>query len=313
MPAVSVIVPSFNHAPFLERRLRSIEAQTYRDFEVLVLDDASTDDSPGLLDRYARTGLRVDYRTSNSGSPFRQWNRGVGLTTAPLVWIAESDDEADPRLLETLVDRLDRSDRCGLAYCQSLCIDADGRIHGTAAQWTADLDPGRWNADYVNSGRDECARLLAVTNTIPNASAVVFRREVFARAGGAPDDMRLAGDWMTWLRMLLVSDITYTAEPLNRHRSHPETVRARLDGQAGWWRESLAVWRCAQAHLDLPDETTTRIVDIVREVIARLLPRAVAHPGLLRDLYALGSDLHPRFGRSLARLLADRARRRLAR
>ncbi len=309
MPAVSVIVPNYNHAPFLERRLRSILDQTYRDIEVVVLDDASTDGSARVLERFAgRAGVRIEYGHENSGSPFAQWNKGLDRTSGALVWIAESDDDADPRFLETLVARLDGAPRCGLAFAQSHCIDASGHVHGTAAQWTDSIDSTHWRADYVNAGPDECARLLAVTNTIPNASAVVFRRDVYERIGRAPEDMRLAGDWMTWFRMLMVSDVAFVAEPLNRHRTHAATVRAAYDGDPRWWRETLAVWQFAHAHIDLPEATQTRIIDILREVLVRLLPHVATatHRRVAADLYAFGCELDPNLPRSAARLLATR-------
>lgn len=312
MPAVSVIVPNYNHARYLERRMRSILDQTYSDFDVLVLDDASTDDSLAILEPFAALPhVRVERCRTNSGSPFVQWNRGIDLTSGPLVWIAESDDEADPRLLERLVSRLCAHERCGLAFTQSTCIDGEGRAHGTMTRWTDHVDDTHWRADYVNAGRDECAGMLAVANTIPSASAVVFRRDVFERAGRAPETMRIAGDWMTWLRMLLVSDVAFVAEPLNSHRTHEGTVRAALADDPQWWRETLAVWRFAHAQLTLPAGTRTRIVDILREVLARLLPRFVRHRDVITDLYAFGCELDPELPRSLLRLLGTRGLQRL--
>lgn len=308
MPAVSVIVPSYNHARFLGRRLRSVLDQTFRDIEVLVIDDASTDGSWQVLQPFTSDPrVRLERGHVNSGSPFAQWNAGVSRTTAPLVWIAESDDDADPRLLDALVSRLDAHPACGLAFAQSLCIDAEDHEHGTMAQWTDSVDRSHWLTDYVNSGQQECAHYLAISNTIPNASAVVFRRRVFERAGGAPAQMRVAGDWMTWLSMLLVSDVAFVAEPLNRHRSHETTVRASLATDPRWWQEALEVWRFALTRLDLPAATRTRIVDIVREVVVRLLTGRPSHLRVVRGLFGLGCRLDPNFPRSLARLVATRS------
>ncbi|MEZ5284678.1 MAG: glycosyltransferase family 2 protein [Vicinamibacterales bacterium] len=311
MPAVSVIVPSYNHARFLERRLHSILAQTLQDIEVLVLDDASTDGTGAILDVFAsRPRVRIARSVRNSGSPFHQWNAGVARTSAPLVWIAESDDDAGPRLLQALVSRLDRNPACGLAFTQSTSVDADGGEHGSLTRWTDSVDTAHWRADYVNAGRDECARYLAVANTIPSASAVVFRRDVYERAGRAPESMRLAGDWMTWLRMLLISDVAFVAEPLNRHRTHAGTVRSSLARSARWYEESLAVWRLAHAELPLPPETTRKIVDIVRDVIVRLAKRPVANRRIIRDLFAFGRELDPGLPASMVRMVGERMLRR---
>ena len=103
MPTVSVIVPNYNHARFLPQRIESILRQTYQDFELILLDDCSTDDSRAVLSQYAsEPRVRIQFNEVNSGSTFRQWNKGVRLARGKYVWIAESDDYADERLLERL-------------------------------------------------------------------------------------------------------------------------------------------------------------------------------------------------------------------
>src|SRR5262249_50040947 len=99
-PKVSVIVPSYNHGPYLAERLESVLAQTYSDLELLILDDASTDDSHQILRRYYnKPRVQVLVNSANSGSAFSQWNQGISLTRGEYVWIAESDDSSDPHFL----------------------------------------------------------------------------------------------------------------------------------------------------------------------------------------------------------------------
>lgn len=225
-PAVSVIVPNYNHARYLPRRLDSILAQTFTNFEVIVLDDCSTDNSREVIRPYLRDArVRFHPNQSNSGSPFIQWNRGVALARGELVWIAESDDCASPELLATVVPLLAGHPNVGLAYCQSWRMDSDGELAGTLEDWTDDLDPKRWAKSFVNQGRDECGNYLLWKNTVPNASAVVFRKRVYRQAGGAPVEMRLCGDWLAWVRLLLQSDVAFTPERLNYFRKHTASVR----------------------------------------------------------------------------------------
>src|SRR5256884_5552042 len=123
-PKVSVIVPNYNHAPYLRERLESILTQTYKDFELLILDDGSTDDSYQIIARYERRArVRVLVNSTNSGSAFSQWNRGISLARGEYVWIAESDDSADPHFLEMLIPVLDETPSLGIAYCQSHLIN----------------------------------------------------------------------------------------------------------------------------------------------------------------------------------------------
>ena len=125
MPKVSVIVPNYNHEPFLPRRLDSIYGQTYKNIEVILLDDCSSDQSRSLLDQYAATHPEITrklYNDENSGSAFRQWAKGIKAATGDLVWIAESDDFCDEHFLEVLV-RCFEDEAVLLAYAKSTFVD----------------------------------------------------------------------------------------------------------------------------------------------------------------------------------------------
>jgi glycosyltransferase involved in cell wall biosynthesis len=224
---VSVIVPNYNHARFLAQRLDTVFAQTFRDFEVIALDDCSSDDSRQVLQDYAaKAPMKLVFNEANSGSPFIQWQRGAIAATGKYIWIAESDDYAAPTLLERLVPILESSPEVGLVYCQSNHVSAEGEIKGSCEVWNQAIHPTRWSADYKNSGVDELARYLIVHNTIPNASAVLCRRAVFLDAVRGAVTRRLTGDWWTWSHMLLQSDIAFVADPLNFFRMHGHSVRA---------------------------------------------------------------------------------------
>lgn len=259
MPRVSVVVPNYNHARFLERRLRSILGQTFQDFELIYLDDASSDASEEIVARFASDPrMRCIRNRVNGGSPFKQWNRGVYEAMGEYVWIAESDDAADERLLATLVDRLDQNPNVGLAYCQSWRVDEQEKHLGSSIELLADMDSERWRCDFVADGRAECARYLLLKNTIPNASAVVFRRSTYLEMGGADEGMRLCGDWLAWVEILLRSDLAFVAEPLNFHRTHAAALRNTTELE----RSATEGWRVSQRILDevRPDPDALRQV-----------------------------------------------------
>jgi glycosyltransferase involved in cell wall biosynthesis len=233
MPKVTVVTPNYNHARYLPKRLDSILNQTFQDFELIILDDASTDNSREVIESYEKDPrVRTIYNAENKGNTFKQWNLGHSHARGEYIWFAESDDYADPLLLETLVDRLDRHPNVGLAFCQSWAVDEDGN---TLSSWFEvsklqyqSSHCSHWLTDYVNSGHDECTDYLFLHNSIPNASAVLLRREVLERAGGVAHDMLLTGDWMTYVNVLLISDIAFVSAPLNYFRQHVGTVRSRL-------------------------------------------------------------------------------------
>jgi glycosyltransferase involved in cell wall biosynthesis len=244
MPKVSVIVPNYNHARFLRQRVDSILAQTFQDFELILLDDCSTDDSRAILSSYASDSrVRTEFNDTNSGSPFKQWNKGVRLAQAPYVWIAESDDYADPRLLERLVPILDSDPNIAYAYCRSWCVSAAGELDQYADFYLSTIDPHRWTADYCADGVDECRNYFAWLTPVANASAVVFRRFLYERVGGADESLRLTGDWKLWASIALTGQVAYRAEPLNYFRCHSASVRNKTAEGSRDVLEYLAVAR----------------------------------------------------------------------
>jgi glycosyltransferase involved in cell wall biosynthesis len=301
-PKVSVVVPSYNHARHLPRRLESILAQTHGDFELLFLDDASPDGTREIFARYAGDPrIRAVFNESNGGSVFRQWNRGLRMAAGDYVWIAESDDYSDPGFLAEMVGRLDRHPGVGVACCQSRVVDADDRELGLSSAWYDGLDPVRWKADFVASGPDECRNHLVRQNTIPNASGAVFRRALALEAGGAPEHLRLAGDWWFWTELLSRADLAYAAAPLNFYRKHPATVSAASERESVDVEESYLVARhVASRHAVAPS-----VLEAARARFAGQWFRASLARGGLgwrrhRALYRVARPFDPRVLRRLA-------------
>jgi len=250
-PKVSVIIPNYNHERYLSQRIESVLAQTVRDIEIIILDDASTDNSMSVIDRYATdTRVRVIPCAVNSGNPFIQWNRGVHEARGEYVWIAESDDYADPRLLETLVARLEARPTAVLAYCDSYRVNAEGVVVEVYKDYYRQIDPMHWTSDFQAVGRDEILNYLLRKNTIPNASAVLIRKSSYEKAGGAITELRLCGDWLMWIKMLLLGDLVYVSEPLNYFRCHGGNVRSST-GDFTLHKEHYIVLKYVVEHLGL--------------------------------------------------------------
>jgi glycosyltransferase involved in cell wall biosynthesis len=241
---VSVIVPNYNHAPYLEERLRSIFDQTHPPHEVIFLDDASTDESVAVARRLSSESplpVRFVLNESNSGSTFRQWLKGIDLAGGDLVWIAESDDTCRPELLERLVSAF-VDPEVTLAYCQSAMIGHDGQQY--AADYlsdTEDLSPVRWRYPYCVSGDEDVELALSQRNTIPNASAVVFRRPDAIEERDELATLRLAGDWLFYAMRVRRGKIAYIPESLNGHRHHGRTVRSGFERTVALFEEQLRV------------------------------------------------------------------------
>ena len=117
------------------------------------------------------------------------------------------------------------------------------RQEGFADFYLTHLDVSRWTTDYFADGRDECRDYLIYQNTVPNASGVVFRREVYERVGGADESLRLCGDWKLWAAMALTGRMAYLGVPLNYFRFHEASVRSKSKYEGRDVAEPLRVIR----------------------------------------------------------------------
>jgi hypothetical protein len=251
-PTVSAIVPNYNHARYLDERIGSILNQRVPPAEVIVLDDSSTDDSLAVLDRWKRVSplpFTIVRNNQASGSTFRQWARGLELAAGALVWFAESDDASSPDFLERLIPYF-ADDQLSFAYTES-------RVVGAESEWLADsyrfytdsISPTKWVSAYVEEGRCEIDQALCIKNTIPNASAVLFRRSVLARHIQSATAFRYCGDWWAYLCCLKDGRIAYHPEALNIHRRRAGSVTAMGETGVAMLEEALriksALWRSA--------------------------------------------------------------------
>lgn len=224
-PKVSVIVPNYNHASFLHKRMDTVLQQTYTNIEIIILDDCSNDSSIEVLEHY-KSDPRVSHfivNEINGGSPFRQWRKGVDLAKGRYIWIAESDDYADPHLLERLVPILEERSDVGIAYVDSFEVDEHGEKITISELDSKSIAQGQ--SSFFMEGQKAITQLMFDRNAIPNASAVVFRREVFDSIPMSYLEMKVIGDWLIWIEMLKRSNLYFCAEKLNYFRYHPSVTR----------------------------------------------------------------------------------------
>ncbi len=225
MPEVSVIIPNYNHASFLIERIESVLRQTYTDFELIILDDASTDNSHTIIETYSTHPKvsHIAYNETNSGSPFRQWRKGVELAKGDWVWIAESDDYAHADfLLETMAKAV-KCKKVALVYCDSFIIDnstTDQKQSKYANQKNIEFNTTKWLHSYSNTGEQEINESLKWQCVINNVSAVLFNRTRLLKEIPNVIEYRYHGDWLIYIRMAINGKIAYIPQPLNSYREH---------------------------------------------------------------------------------------------
>lgn len=260
-PRVSVVIPNYNYRPFLPERIKTIASQTAPVYEVIVLDDASTDGSRQWLEEELAQLIpdaQVVFNTQNSGSVFEQWRRGVELARGDYVWIAEADDLVEPEFLAEALSGFSDA-RVVLSYTESKQIDERGRVLAEDyADYVADISTTRWRHAYVAEGEEEIRTCLAVKNSIPNVSAVLFRREVLAEVLRTSIEEvkrhRVAGDWVTYVEVLRHGRIAYSPRALNRHRRHSTGLTISGFGR-GQLQEILSVQQRVREQFSPEPET----------------------------------------------------------
>ncbi|WP_423678923.1 MULTISPECIES: glycoside hydrolase family 99-like domain-containing protein [unclassified Undibacterium] len=233
-PRVSVVVPNYNYAHYLAQRLETVCTQSFPIYELIILDDNSSDDSEEVVQSYMRE-CPVDctfvVNPENSGSVFLQWKKGVDLARGDLIWIAEADDLADKKFLEALIPAFfDPS--VVLAFTQSKQIDEHGNLVAeNYLDYTKDISDD-WSRSYCRDGAEEIAKAMSIKNTIPNVSGVLFKhqtlKKVFDEMGDNLTQYKIAGDWLIYIRVLLEGKIYFNQHPLNLHRRHTNSATNTL-------------------------------------------------------------------------------------
>lgn len=265
-PTVSVVIPNFNYLRFLPSRIESVLSQTFTDFELILLDDASTDGSAEYLrgfDGHPKVS-RVIINDVNTGSPFRQWARGVDAARGRYVWIAEADDLAEPTFLERTVGLMEAHPQMTLAMTMSELIDAEGKPG--CRKYFEDFDPD--GASVVYDGREVVAQRMFHNNSCYNASMVLFSREAWQRL---PDreflEMRYCGDWRLWSQLMLMGQVGLVRSRLNSFRFHGHSVtdEGAANGRCGFEGHMVQLYLTSQPGVFHGDQRMMTLYRIWRD------------------------------------------------
>ena len=227
-PLISIIIPNYNHSKYLEQRLESVFNQTYSNFEVILLDDCSTDASREILSRFIKNAkvTHCVFNTKNTGNTFKQWAKGIALAKGDFIWIAESDDFAAPTFIERMIQPLIEDEEVVLSYCQSNRVNELGVITGNWKSHTDNLSIDFFQNDFVINGNQFIENYLIYKNVIPNASALLIRKSTIEALGGfeIPNELRYCGDWLLYFKLALHHKVGFVADSLNNFRYHSESV-----------------------------------------------------------------------------------------
>jgi glycosyltransferase involved in cell wall biosynthesis len=218
MPKVTVILPNYNHQDYIEERIESILNQDFDDFELIILDDASTDKSPEKIRKFLNDTRVKEFvvNDQNSGSTFIQWEKGLQKAQGEYIWIAESDDVADKRFLSELIAILDNHPKIGVAFCPSTWIDEQSiKILEPDHEVNEDL----WQGNYLIQND------FLAGNLIYNASSAVFRKNLVNKISFSQiNEFKYTGDWLFWVQLVRDVQVKRIGKRLNYFRRHANNV-----------------------------------------------------------------------------------------
>jgi glycosyltransferase involved in cell wall biosynthesis len=225
-PRVSVVIPTFNRAARIVEAVESIRAQSYRDFEIIVVDDGSTDETPRIVPDRFGFDPRVRYARRANGGPAAARNDGIRQARGDLIAFLDSDDLWDPEKLRIQVEQLDRNPEAGLSFCDAL---TEGGRPGAGTRFQSKRFRG-----------DTSMRGIVEWNFPMCTPSVVVRRTVLDAVGTFDESFACNEDWDLWIRIVARYPVVYVDRPLMTIRRGADNLsRTRVLEK---WRSGLRLW-----------------------------------------------------------------------
>lgn len=211
-PRVTVLMAVYNGAAYLRQAIDSIVAQTFHDFEFLIINDGSTDDSRAILESYDDPRIRILDNHENIGLT-RSLNRGLAAARGELIARQDADDVSHPNRIEKQVAFMDAHLHIALLGTQARYITEQGKRRFSRMWWKATTPAG--------------IRFQLLFDSPFFHTAVVFRRRiVLQRLGGYDETFATSQDFDLWSRLLASFHATNLRDILVDHRSHPGAASA---------------------------------------------------------------------------------------
>ena len=226
-PKISIIFTSYNHHQFLSRAIDSILNQTYQDFELIIIDDESTDGSQELIKQYEIDNrVKIHLLEKNTGSYVKASNLGVKYSIGEYILFAQCDDYAEIKQLEKLISTIEHYPNCGVVWSSSNLVDGNSEfISNDILDRTSAFRSAIFSNKFIS--RERLIKLLSNSCIIPNLSAALVKKEFYLKVGGLNENYKVVSDWKFWIDLAFCTNFYYIEEPLNNFRQHNNTIRSK--------------------------------------------------------------------------------------
>lgn len=216
MPKVSICIPSYNYGAFIGKTIQSVLDQTYQDFEVIVVDDCSTDNSEEVVKSFKDPRIRFFRNEKNLGM-VPNTNKALKLAKGEFIGILHPDDYYDPKMIETALKMFDENPEIGFTYSSHVVVDENDRI-------ITKVKVCHRNKSFKSK---EEFKKLALRNIAP-PSSVMVRGKCYEDVGMFDEEFPYPSDWNMWLRISLKYDSACLSDYLCYYRMHKRNVSISL-------------------------------------------------------------------------------------
>eukprot|EP00163_Fabomonas_tropica_P004942 TRINITY_DN14413_c0_g4_i1.p2 TRINITY_DN14413_c0_g4~~TRINITY_DN14413_c0_g4_i1.p2 ORF type:complete len:326 (-),score=26.71 TRINITY_DN14413_c0_g4_i1:158-1135(-) len=229
MPKASIIIPAFNAEAYIRETIESILSQSYTDYEVIVVDDGSTDRTADVVKSFSDDRIRY-FHQHNSGKPSVPRNYAIRQSRGDYIFVFDSDDIMLPGKLERTVNVLDEAPSAGLAFTDFACIDEAGSVINESflannrTLHNLPKTPAPHGALLIDQ---EVALKGLVKSNFPGTSGVALRREITEKVGHFNESVKNADDAIMWQAVASQYDFAFIPEVFHHYRIRSGSISLR--------------------------------------------------------------------------------------
>lgn len=246
MPEVSVVIPTYNSAQFLGEALQSVSDQTFKDYEIIVVDDGSTDHTKQIIDKY---NGKIRYIFQENGGPAKARNSGIKASSGKYIAFLDADDVWEPTKLEKQVRMFHRCPEVAMIFTENSCYSENGVYQNSMGKRERLMKGDVAKNIFLRSG--------VVTPT------VIVKKEIFNKIGVFEEELCMGEDDNMWVRIATDFKVSLIDEPLVKVRAHPRRVTG----------DKTRLLECVQTNIELLSQRYRGVKEKIESVIPLKLSR----------------------------------------
>lgn len=216
---LSVVIPSYNHALYISDAIKSVINQTYQNWELIIVDDGSKDNSIEIIEKFAQKDSRIQLVVQENAGAHNAINRGLDMAKGKYLAVLNSDDIYEKNRFSIMIDEMENNPQIGFMCSYITVINDKGKKLGVKEGWK-NMEP--WQVPHPElsfKSTDSFKKNLLMTNFTSTTSNFLFRRSLYEKIGGMRN-LRFAHDWDFALRAAEVTECKMIEKPLMQYRVH---------------------------------------------------------------------------------------------